>query len=907
MSSRSRTRPWSGGRIVFAVFALVMVGALVAYAQAPSAGTTIGNQATATFTDGSGTSRNVSSNLVQTVVQQVASLTLTANGAKTAAPGNEVIYPHTLTNTGNGSDDFTLTLANAGGDDFDMNGIAIYADSNQDGVPDNFTDLNGTNVTVAAGDEFHFVVAGTTPGTTVAGQTSVLDLTATSVFDGAATVPNTDTTTITGNAVINVTKSIDTNNGIAGSGPYTFTLTYTNAGNNTATDVILTDAIPAGMTYVANSGTWSVTGATVLTDTDAADLQGSAPDTIIYDFGVTTAGALTAVINQIETGESGTLTFQVSIDAGATPGVINNTATIEYDDGSRTIIGPDPTNTVPFTVDPTRTVSATDEGANADGDGDDQVVTVTSAPQGGTADFQNFIENTGNATDTFNITVDSSTFPAGTTFQLYQSDGATPLVDTNGDSTPDTGPISPISAAPNNVAIVVVRAILPPNAAGGGPYDVVKTATSVNDAGVSDTVTDRLGTIQANAVDITNDVSVVGGAVAGDGLGIQPTGEAAAVRTNTTDAGTTTTFNLFINNTGPAADNYDLAASTDNTFATIALPPGWTSAFYLDDGDGIRNAGDTLVTNTGNVAANDEVLVFADITVPAGFAAGTSSIFFQALSSSTSVADVIHDAVTVATDREVTLIPNNNGQTFPSGVTVYQHTIANQGNVDENNGPSTITIDVTNSVAGFTTVVYHDINGNGVVDVGTDPVIATNGTPGVLPVPLTAGSSVPLLARVSAPAGATIGTVDIATITATTTGDINAVGPPAAAVATDTTTIISGDLTLQKTQALDANCDDAADTGFGPALINADPGDCICYEVTATNTGTANADTIVINDTTPAFTTISAVAATTVGSIDPPSSSLVIPVPFPPTWARSHRCKLRCCRSVSRLINNLHP
>lgn len=848
--------------VITVVLTLVITRAFIVDAQAPSAGTSIGNQSTATFRDGAGTDRNVTSNLVETIVQQVASLTLTINGAKTATAGNEVIYPHILTNTGNGSDDFTLTLANAGRDDFDMNSIAIYADANQDGLPDNATDLNGTTVTLGAGEAFYFVVAGTTPGTTLDRQISDLMMTVTSMFDGSQTATNTDTTTITVQAVINTTKAVDINRGPAGSGSYTYTLTYTNTGDVTANLVTLTDTIPAGMMYVANSGRWSVTGVITLTDADSNDAQGTAPDTVIYDFGVTTAGTVTAVINQVESGVSGTLTFQVNVGVGATPGIINNTSILEYEDGSRTLIGPEPTNTVPFTVDPTHAVSISDNGSTTDDDGSvNDIVTETSAPQGGAANFDNVVENNGNATDTYNIILSGSTFPAGTTFQLYQSDEANPLIDTNGDSIPDTGSIAASSSAQ-----VVVRAIVPPNAVGGGPYDVIVTAASTQDASVTDTVTDRLGTIAANAVDITNDVSIMAGATPGDGSGAGP--EGSAVRDNNTDLGTTTTFSLFINNTGAAADSYDLAASTDNTFATLILPTGWMVQFYLDDGNLTRSENDTLVTNTGTLVAGGAALVFADISVPAGFAAGPQSLFFRALSPSTNVSDIIHDAVTVATDREVVLTPNHNGQAYPSGIVVYPHTLNNPGNVDENNGSSTVTISVSNSVIGFTTVVYYDINGNGIVDVGTDPVVADNNTSLSLPVALTAGGSLPLLARVSAPANAAIGTVDTTTITATTAGDINAVGPPPAAVATDTTIIISGDVSLQKTQALDADCDDTADTAFDTVNITAPPGHCICYEVTGTNTGSSNVNNIVINDTTPAYTTLSAVPTVTVGMID---------------------------------------
>ena len=83
-----------------------------ALAASPAAGTTIGNQASATYTDGSNTKRTVTSNVAVTLVQQVASFTLTADNAKTASPGGQVTFPHTLVNTGNGSDTFARSLAN---------------------------------------------------------------------------------------------------------------------------------------------------------------------------------------------------------------------------------------------------------------------------------------------------------------------------------------------------------------------------------------------------------------------------------------------------------------------------------------------------------------------------------------------------------------------------------------------------------------------------------------------------------------------------------------------------------------------------------------------------------------------------------------------------------------------------
>jgi uncharacterized repeat protein (TIGR01451 family) len=316
---------------------------------APPANTPIGNQASATYLDATATPRTVTSNLVTTIVQQVAGFTLTADGARTAAPGGQGVFPHVLTNTGNGTDTFPLVLVNLAGDDFDLTGLVLYADADGNGVPDNFTPVTTTGP-LAAGATFRFVAVGSVPGTRVAGDVSRITVNAVSAFDGSQTALNTDQVTVSSNAVVNVTKSISASNGPSPSGPYTYTFTYTNSGNSIATNVALTDLLPPGMTYVPNSGRWSTTGASVLTDANLADAQGIAPNTIIYDFGVTGPNTVTAKIARVAPGASGTVTFQVNVNSGLAPQTINNFATFVYNDGVANV-GPFTTNLAPFTVD----------------------------------------------------------------------------------------------------------------------------------------------------------------------------------------------------------------------------------------------------------------------------------------------------------------------------------------------------------------------------------------------------------------------------------------------------------------------------------------------------------------------------------------------------------------------------
>ncbi len=846
--------------LLLPVLALMLM-ALPATAQnAPLAGTAIGNQASATYTDASNVPRTTTSNLVQTIVQQVASFTLTADGAKTAAPGAQVAYPHTLKNTGNGQDSFTLTLATGGA--FTHVSTAIYADANGDGVPDNNSNLAGSNVPLAPGAVFKFVVVGTVPGTATASQSGTLAVTAASVFDG--TLPsqtNTDTTTVTANAVINVTKALSQSSGASPSGPYTVTLTYTNNGNTAASSVELKDAIPAGMTYVAGSGRWSVTGATVLTDATGDSQPAAGSPRIDYSI---TGSTLTAIIDQVGAGQSGMLTFQVTINAGLAPGTINTQASYRYNDGAA-VVGPFNTNTASFTVQQNAAVAIRDTGVAAtDADAAvNDVALVASATQGATVSFTNIVQNNGNGTDTFNITLSGSSFPAGTSFALYKSDSVTPLVDSNSDGVPDSGPL-----AAGSSYTVIVKATLPPGST-GGPYNVTATATSTTvgavNAGATDTVTDRLASVTASTVDMTANSALPGGL--GNGAGP----EGSAVVTNNLNPGSSTVFTLYVNNTSSVADNYNLLADADGVFgASNDMPSGWTIVFHASLGADCSAANlGAPITNTGVINTGASKLVCAEIFVPSGYPAGTSAMFFRALSPNTGAVDVLHNAVDVNIYRNVSLSPANSGQIFPGGSVVYTHTLRNNGNVSETiSFPGAITSDSL-SGNGWSSSMYQDNGATpGVLD-GTDSIV-NGGTSFVLAV----GATRTLLVKVNAPLGAPIGAVDVTTLSASYNGGVTSVST------TDTSAVIAGLLRLQKLQALDANCDGVPDTAYSAADITtgATPGACIRYQITATNQGTANVTSVILSDATPAYTTYhtgsggSAPAATTVGSISAPAA-----------------------------------
>ena len=820
---------------------------------APAAGTVIGNQASATYTDGSGASRTTTSNLVQTTVSQVKSFTLTADGARAAAGGQTVYYPHVLTNLGNGVDTYALNAPTTGGA-FAHTGLAYYADANGDGVPDNAVALTSTGP-LAAGAQFRFVVAGVVPAGATLGQTGTIIVKAT---DTAATVAiNTDTTTVSNSAVA-VTKSLSVTSGPSPSAAaITVSLAYSNTGTNAATNLTIGDVLPSGMTYVAGSARWSTSGATALSDTGAGNPAG-----IAFDYGVTTAGKVTAVIANVAAGSSAQLTFKVNIAAGLSPtntalGAVCTTAgcpavTTNGATYSTSVQPATSTNNVLYTVVQSGSV-VLNGSSSSSVNGTGEPLTVASAAQGAIVTFTAYAWNLGNGSDTLNISTGASNFPAGTTFQLFKADGTTPLLDTNGDGILDTGPV-----AAGGVFTVIVKANLPTNGAtgnnGGAGFTATVTATSVFSPANSDTAIVKLNAIGANTVDLTADFAAAT-ATAANGLGA--TG-VTVVSTNTVTPlqGSTSTsiFKVFVNNTGSAVDSYDLSLQA-------ALPSGYSLSFRADGGSNNCSTLGAAITNTGSVAGASNKLVCAVVTVPSivsGAAPGNVDFVVQAQSASTAASnDIVGLRVAVQTVHAVTLSPNGMQQTYAASAVTYVHVITNIGNVAETVTFAAGYLTDSQQAAGWTSNAYIDTNGNGVLDIGTDQLVASGTTTA-----LAIGASKTVFVRVFAPGSVTTASpADVATLTAsyfTTTVS-----------ATDTTGITDG-LLLLKEQVLTGCAAVPAPAGYSSAAIAAGPGtapgQCVSYRITATNTTSATITSVQMSDTVPANTALNTGCGAPTGS-----------------------------------------
>ncbi|MEG0404688.1 MAG: NEW3 domain-containing protein [Acinetobacter sp.] len=816
-----------------------------AHAAAPSAGTNISNIASASYTDSNGSSKTVTSNVVTTTVLQVASFTLIADQTKTANANGQVSLSHTLTNTGNGSDTFNVGVVNndtrdSTSDQYDFSGLNVYLDANKDGVPDSQTPV--TSITLAAGESVNLIVQATTASSSVtAGDLGKLTVSAISGFDTSVTAKNVDTVRITNGAVISLVKSASVNNVDATLASPTareveYSLVYQNTGNTTATNVTITDILPAGLTYVPGSAT--VNGSALNDGT--ADSDG-------YDF---TTGTVKLVVPTVVANSSGVLKFKVQVDQNTPAGTITNIAEVDPD-GPGTE-GKTPSNQNDITVVGVKKGTINDSTTDAFADGQSTATptpdVITKATTQGTPVVFGVtgepivIHNTGNVTEAFNISVNKLGLPSGSIVELFKADGVTPLTDTNGDGVADTGPV-----ASGATYQVVTKVTLPSAYSTATAINTILTATPVtNPTATPDTITLTISEVTASTVDLHNgDATDSSGAVAG--ASGQDTGQ--YIDTKSTKPGQAANFPLTVENNGATGDNYNLSTS-------VALPTGWTVQYFLADVAG--NPTGAPITNTGNIPSGGSVKLVAVVTPPANAPAGDQEVIFKVASPATGLTDVMSDRVTVQTNRVLSLQNDRTGQVAPGGTVVYKHTLTNNGNIVEGATAGSLPFTLTNDqlANGWVTSLFVDLNNDGIADANE---LVTGNDLAVVTGSIARGASVNLLIKVQAPTNATAGTPSAVVLTIQPT----VVGGQAVAnlVNTDLTTVTNGQVRLVKEQSL-ANCVTGTATGaYSQNTISAKPGECVKYKITATNEGNADVTNVVISDATPAYTTLKVIAS----------------------------------------------
>ncbi|MEQ3748505.1 MAG: hypothetical protein ABNH26_03905 [Celeribacter sp.] len=826
-------------RSASAVAVTAMLGA-AAYAAAPEAGSVIGNQAVATYTNSSGDTITVTSNTVETVVQQVAGVTLDSDNSETIAPGGKAFLPHIITNDGNGPDSFALLAEedDIAGSTLDTSQLVFYPDADMDGVADSATPLT-TTPTLAAGEQYGVVIEATVPSTATGSDT--ITVTTTSALDGTVTDTNTDTLTVSTGAIVELVKSMNAD-AASGGDPtivdagdtVTITLTYSSTGLAAADNYIVQDILDGDLTYVKGTARWSDSAVPLDDDNGSTvpDADNGSTETIAWDYDDTQTVNFT--ISSVGSGRSGSVTFQATIADTATAGTIPNTATQSVDGTSFP-----PSNTASVTVANQYSVAIADTAINGDGSPNNAIVSATdddagvldvvtetgSVYQGGTIAQEFVLTNNSNRADSLAVSVANDDFPAGTTFRIVGADGVTPII----------GSVGPLAIGASTK--VTLLATLPTDVPVTPAASYTATMTTTSDAsGVSDTSTAEFsGPVLASSVDLENNV------VGDEGDGANPYDTLGDPWiSSTTDPGVAVTYDMVVENGGTVSDSYNLTLAQP-------LPAGWTAEFRLADG--------TLVSNTGTIPAGGTTQVFVTVTPAADSAPLTQEIDVQVASSVSGQSDRIVNEITVNEIYDVKIIEDQNAQASPGGIVDLLHTITNEGNVDLTEG-AILDTGLTN----FSGAIYWDQNGDGVIDP-TEPVIdnlndLTDGL-GVGVNGLAAGESISVIYRVQTPSTATVGVSEIGTITlANSLNDTAATdADPSDNAVEDRIVIISGDVTLNKTQYIDANCDGTVGT-FTQTRLDVEPGQCIRYKIEAENTGSYEAQNVIISDAAPAYTSI---------------------------------------------------
>ncbi len=573
-------------------------------------------------------------------------------------------------------------------------------------------------------------------------------------------------------------------------------------------------------------------------------------------------------------------------------------------------INPPSSNTTHNEVPQNYSVNAEDNGGddNPDGDvtttndgGDDDatpndIQKVDEIASGDTVIFTHTVKNEGNGDDAFNLKMTdpvSDTFPPGTVFTFWNADGSVQLTDSDGDGIPDTGVLGQ-----NETTTIVVKADLPSGVAGEptNGYNAILTATSSGDNNIADTTNLQLGNITPPAVDLAASVSSGDGNQPDTGLndqGVENAHDEGPILLEQADVGSTVVFPMRVANESGSPDSFLLSADK--------LPSGWTVVFKDASGGTITSTpfmpANTVFEYTAEVTiANDPAKALADAALDTA-RPNTDGDGKDTVNDGNSVMDAIstdndddyvidftvtssvdagrNDTVSNAIDvnplKAIAITPDGQNQIQPGGTVDYPHKLVNEGNITE-----PVEIAVTNPDLDWSTSTLIDTDGDGTPE--TELSTLTPGTiiqvldkdgnlspltltdvdgDGKVEFPLQPGESVKVVNKVFAPADAAQGEVNSVSLSAT---DPNVANDPdlngaVRSTATDTSNVILGQVRLDKTVALDANCDMSADGPFAAIqTAQVEPGQCAVWQIVAKNEGDALVKNVIVTDSVPAFT-----------------------------------------------------
>lgn len=639
----------------------------------------------------------------------------------------------------NGQITYTLTVVNNGPSD--ASGVVITdvipATLNIVSATTNTGTVNtvGNTITVNVGN---LADAATAVATIVV---SIADNTITTVAN-TATVTSTETdsnannntstanTTVSPVADLRVTKIDSLDPAVAG-GTLSYTITVFNDGPSTATNVVLTDVLPAGLSFTSGSasqGTVNHVTGTVTANLGSLASGASATVTINTNVAPTASGTInnTASVTGTEvdddpTNNSDTESTQVdqSIDLvvtktdGLTTVISGNNLTYTMtvtNNGPSTATDVVLADVLPATLTyVTHTVSqgtATIVGQNFNAalgtlaPGASATVTITTTVSGiATGTISNTSTATATQTDTNNANnsaTDTTTATPQIDLQITKTDSPDPVIAGN----QLTYTIVVTNAGPSTATGVTVTDVLPAGVTFSSGTSTVGTV-----ANASGTVTANIGTLASGATATVTLVTTVAPATRGT---ISNTATVAGTQTDTNStnnsATTTTTANGNIDLSITKADSADpVIAGNTLTYLLTVTNNGPSTATNVIITDTLPAALTfSSATASQGTVANAAGVVTANVGTLAPGATATVSIITN-VSSSVTQQTITNTATVTATETDTALANNTASQTTQAyGLS---------------------------SLSGFS---YIDANRNGVRDVGELPIagvlIALTGT-----------------------------------------------------------------------------------------------------------------------------------------------------------------------------------
>lgn len=800
------------------------------------------------------------SNLVQTTVIPVYNLSLKDNRTEYVRPGQAVYYHHVLTNTGNERDLYNLLGSQIAGGSFTHSNIEIYLDADRNGVADNNTPIS--QYSLNAGETVALIIKAIIPSSAAVNSSSQIQLTATSTQQPSLTQNNVDTSRITDQAVLNLTKSFDKTTVVNGD-IATVRLTYFNNGNNSGV-VNISDLLDTTqLTYVTGNENWN--GQALNSATGSNDPTG------INYYLDTDGKTIRAQITNVPANAQGYIEFRVRV-ARTAPGEIPNFANMDYDhDGLSTTANlTTQSNTAVLNIKPIYGVVINADVNSVSGT---DLLTKSAVSSGGSVSFENYVWNTGTVADRFNLSFASHNLPIGSVLEFYRADGVTPLFDSNNDGIVDTGTLDAGAKLP-----IIVKITFPADYVdtANTTYNIVPKAQSITDNTKTDTVQDRTSLIQSAAsrlVDLINSPETTANGTGNGNVsnGGSPWKTLAGVNNQTV------VFPLTVRHTGQATA-YSFSADADNNFATVALPSDVSSVRYFASSTPDCSVLGSEITSTRLLNNGESQLYCAVVEIRADAKSTTQPIpiYFKVASSSLPTSapnsgyDVIQNAITInsnASQGGVSLEPDLRGQIAPGGSIVYTHTLKPWGTSVLS---ATDNLSVANDRTGFTTTLYYDANNDGQLDA-SDPIIQNLSI--VNASILSSKAPIRIFNKVENTAYNTVGVVNTSIISLK-----NSAGT-ILDTATDITTITTAPVRLSKLQAKDNNCDGVADGAYTsnvlPITRNSDgAGQCVLYQLTVKNLGASAIGRFNFYDYTPEAMVMSKAPSCTtceVGSLTAPA------------------------------------